>query len=135
MKTKATSFRIPEEQYKLAKEIAKANKVSIADLLRGCVANELKAMYLYGCGSYEGVVNVPEPLVDSKRGRHIILKEPIPEALRWAVFERDEFGCKRCGSRRFLCADHIIPEAKGGATTMENLQTLCRSCNSKKGKK
>src|SRR5688572_587451 len=60
-------------------------------------------------------------------------KAEIPDHLRWEVFERDNFTCKRCGSRRKLTADHIIAESKGGPTTLENLQTLCKSCNSKKG--
>lgn len=56
----------------------------------------------------------------------------IPRALRKAVFERDDFRCVRCGSRWDICADHKIPESRGGATTLENLQTLCRRCNSRK---
>ena len=57
----------------------------------------------------------------------------IPEALRWEVFERDNFTCQHCGTRRMLRADHIHPEAKGGVTILSNLQTLCNSCNSRKG--
>jgi hypothetical protein len=34
-----------------------------------------------------------------------------------------------------LSADHVIPESKGGPTTLENLQTLCMRCNLKKGVK
>ncbi len=60
-------------------------------------------------------------------------KVPIPEALRWEVFERDGFRCRRCGRRRLLRADHIVAESKGGPTTLENLQTLCAPCNSAKG--
>lgn len=60
-------------------------------------------------------------------------KASVPVLLRWSVWERDDFRCQRCGSRQFLAADHIIPESKGGATTLDNLQTLCRSCNSRKG--
>jgi len=60
-------------------------------------------------------------------------KREIGNALRTQVFERDEYACKRCGSRKSLCADHIVPECKGGATTLDNLQTLCRPCNLKKG--
>jgi len=63
----------------------------------------------------------------------IYKKTPIPNKLRTAVFERDEYTCKMCGSREHLHADHIIPEIKGGLAVMENLQTLCRSCNSSKG--
>lgn len=60
-------------------------------------------------------------------------KQPIPKALRWAVWERDNFTCRHCGARRDLAADHIVPESKGGQTTLDNLQTLCVPCNSRKG--
>lgn len=62
-------------------------------------------------------------------------KEAIPETLRWQVWERDNFTCQRCGSRQRLSVDHIIPESRGGALDLSNLQTLCRSCNSSKGAK
>jgi 5-methylcytosine-specific restriction endonuclease McrA len=62
-------------------------------------------------------------------------KVPIPEELRWEIFERDNFTCQRCGVHRMLRADHVIPESKGGLTIMKNLQTLCNICNSKKGAK
>lgn len=60
-------------------------------------------------------------------------KLPIPDDLRWQVFLRDNFTCRHCGSRLFLQADHITAESAGGPATMDNLQTLCRSCNSRKG--
>jgi hypothetical protein len=60
-------------------------------------------------------------------------KQNIPDDFRWAVFERDNFTCQKCGSRRFLCVDHIHPESKGGKLTMDNAQTLCKTCNSRKG--
>jgi ribosomal protein L40E len=66
-------------------------------------------------------------------GKPVYVKKVIPEALRWEVFERDGFSCKHCGARDHLRADHIIPERQGGEMTLENLQTLCRRCNSKKG--
>lgn len=60
-------------------------------------------------------------------------KRPIPQRLRTAVFERDAYRCRRCGSHVGLCADHIIPECRGGPTALDNLQTLCRPCNTAKG--
>ena len=59
-------------------------------------------------------------------------KKKISHELKKKVFERDEYRCKHCGTHLDLCADHIKPESWGGETTLENLQTLCRSCNSKK---
>jgi len=53
----------------------------------------------------------------------------IPPGLRWAVWERDNFTCKHCGSRTILEVDHVIPVSKGGITTLSNLQTLCSACN------
>ena len=60
-------------------------------------------------------------------------KKVIPSGLRIEVFERDAYRCKSCGDHKNLRADHVIPERNGGPTTLENLQTLCQSCNSKKG--
>lgn len=60
-------------------------------------------------------------------------KRPVPAKLKWDVLERDDFTCQHCSSRRYLSIDHIIPEAKNGPTEEYNLQTLCLSCNRKKG--
>jgi len=48
--------------------------------------------------------------------------------------------CQICGKKepfdnqvyRFLTEDHIIPLSKGGMNTIENIQPLCLSCNSRK---
>jgi len=74
---------------------------------------------------------------NSRRPRSIscYTKKPIKEFTKWDVFERDNYTCQICGARKHLTVDHIHPESKGGKTKMENLQTLCKRCNSKKGSK
>ena len=62
-------------------------------------------------------------------------KKSIPNHIRWAVWLRDNFTCKHCGKRTNLSVDHIFPESKGGEATLDNCQTLCMSCNSRKGAK
>lgn len=71
-------------------------------------------------------VKEPQP----RRGRP---KEKISAKLRKQVFELDAYRCRHCDSWEDLSVDHIIPESKGGPTKLHNLQTLCRSCNSRKG--
>jgi hypothetical protein len=43
--------------------------------------------------------------------------------------------CCYCGSDEHLAIDHLMPRAKGGADTGDNLVWACRSCNSSKGTK
>lgn len=57
----------------------------------------------------------------------------IPERLRTAVHRRDGHACVECDSRDDLTLDHIHPWALGGEDSFENLRTLCRPCNSRKG--
>ncbi len=61
------------------------------------------------------------------------VKAKITRALSKRVMERDAYRCVTCGTHRDLSCDHVIPESKGGPTTFENLQTMCRPCNSRKG--
>ncbi len=54
------------------------------------------------------------------------------KALASSIFERDGHRCVACGSLDNLTLDHIVPISKGGSDTEDNLQTLCKSCNSRK---
>lgn len=57
--------------------------------------------------------------------------------LRYKILLRDNFHCCCCGQGvedgAKLHVDHIIPISKGGKTTEDNLQTLCKDCNLGKG--
>lgn len=68
-------------------------------------------------------------------------------AARNELLDRDDWTCKQCGIKvhdrnkgmwndEFKAhIDHIIPISKGGDSTYENLQVLCRSCNLRKSDK
>ncbi len=89
----------------------------------------------HGLGySVEAVYNMLEPHANSPvTYRSSYKKTEISRYLTKKVFERDRYRCKRCHTWLDLTCDHIIPESKGGPTTLDNLQTLCRGCNSSKG--
>jgi len=50
-----------------------------------------------------------------------------------ALCSRSRGRCAKCGQKRALTRDHIIPLAIGGTDDITNIQPLCRSCNSAKG--
>jgi 5-methylcytosine-specific restriction endonuclease McrA len=54
---------------------------------------------------------------------------------RFNLFLRDEFSCQYCGSRGDLTFDHVVPRARGGVTSWENVVAACSSCNLRKGAK
>ena len=62
-------------------------------------------------------------------------KRDVPLRLRLRVLRRDGYKCVLCGRAPafdkgvVLHVDHILPVAKGGSTTLDNLQTLCKECN------
>jgi hypothetical protein len=77
-------------------------------------------------------------MLTSTSKRQILLtqgnsRQQIPQHIKTAVWQRDQGRCIQCGSNQYLEYDHIIPLSKGGATSMNNLQLLCRKCNSQKG--
>lgn len=57
----------------------------------------------------------------------------VMPALRWQVFQRDDWKCVACGRQShdgvLLHVDHILPRSKGGKDALDNLQTLCGECN------
>lgn len=57
-------------------------------------------------------------------------RKPLPFRKVW---DRDGWKCVTCGTHKNLTVDHIIPVSKGGTDDLDNLQTMCGSCNSRKG--
>jgi 5-methylcytosine-specific restriction endonuclease McrA len=67
---------------------------------------------------------------DSKQTRH------VAAAVARLVYARDQGCCtffaddgRRCGERRLLQLDHVIPHAQGGEPTVANLRLRCRAHN------
>ena len=52
---------------------------------------------------------------------------------RFNLFLRDGFMCQYCGAKGDLTFDHVVPRARGGVTSWENVVAACSPCNLRKG--
>lgn len=82
----------------------------------------------------------PKQMSDEARSLAALAAESktrVMPAIRWQVFQRDLWKCVACGRTShdgaILHVDHIIPQSRGGANTLDNYQTLCDICNIGKG--
>ncbi|MGZ9810690.1 HNH endonuclease [Pseudoroseicyclus sp. H15] len=83
---------------------------------------------------------VRSPSTSIKIPSVVVLKDYVKPQKRVAftrfnLFLRDEFLCQYCGSRGDLTFDHVVPRARGGVTSWENVVAACGTCNLKKGSK
>jgi len=109
------------------------------------ICNVKKAIILLWLGKAE--------LIEAYRGKKIhsvAAAMPYPSIVRLSVYihipykkiilsrknilRRDSHRCQYCGkSDIMLTVDHIMPKAKGGEDSWENLVTACVECNNRKG--
>lgn len=94
------------------------------------ICYEITARY----GSYEGGKYVTAE--DRRRKEE---RRKITYQVRLLVLKRDNYTCKVCGKTEAdgvqFHIDHIKPISKGGNSSLDNLQTLCASCNLHKSAK
>ncbi|MBC3802954.1 DEAD/DEAH box helicase [Acetobacterium fimetarium] len=92
------------------------------------VENRLVDIKINGPIKPEPPIN-EEIFTDSNREPTKVIKEQ--------VLRRDGYKCVCCGREKgkgvTLEVDHILPFSMRGITSVENLQTLCKECNKRKG--
>ena len=99
----------------------------------GYDATAVKALVLERENQRERRVRRAVALMEQTEVLNESARQPIPDAVRAFVWNRDGGRCVRCGSQQRLEFDHIIPVALGGGNTARNLQVLCEACNRAKG--
>lgn len=99
---------------------------------------------------FQGKVEVLEEYDEDIRSVSITIKMPAvirllsritgrKKAVKFSrinVATRDDFRCQYCGTKHPLSKltyDHVVPRARGGRTTWENIVMACVPCNEKKG--
>lgn len=81
---------------------------------------------------YRGALRFSDPALARSRGP---APKPISKSVRRRVIDKAGGRCVTCGATEDLCADHIHPRSRGGSDDENNLQALCRTCNTSKGAK
>ncbi|WP_433663245.1 TerD family protein [Nocardia sp. CA-128927] len=84
----------------------------------------------YVAAVLEGALRIAKRLVLAPGQRDT---RSIPPDVKAEVWQRDGGRCCQCGDTHYLEFDHVIPLSRGGATSVANLQILCRRCNLEKG--
>ncbi|MES1176220.1 MAG: HNH endonuclease [Myxococcales bacterium] len=81
-------------------------------------------------------IREPSAVLGSSAGLSLKRSRHVPAAVAREVYVRDEGRCtfcaddgRRCGERRLLQLDHVIPHAAGGEATVGNLRLRCRAHN------
>ncbi len=91
--------------------------------------NQFKQNFILVLG---GLIQKETKIYNSK-----VERAKLTMSLRYKIFCKDDFKCQICGRSAkdgaILHIDHIIPISKGGRTEIDNLRTLCQSCNLGKG--
>lgn len=88
---------------------------------------------------YERVVRSPsiEMRLPSVIAAKQFIRMPTHTAFtRSNVFLRDGFCCQYCGGEfppERLTFDHVVPRARGGVSSWENVVAACEPCNTRKG--
>lgn len=85
---------------------------------------------------YDAVVRSPTTAI--RMPSVVVLREYVKPQKRVAftrfnLFLRDEFCCQYCAATGDLTFDHVVPRARGGRTSWENVVAACARCNLAKG--
>ena len=106
-----------------------------------CWQDAIKAVYsdrVTTIAEYDKVVHSPSTEINIPSV--IVLKDYVKPVkttafTRFNLFLRDEFTCQYCGSMGDMTFDHVVPRARGGKTTWQNVVASCGPCNLRKGAK
>lgn len=85
----------------------------------------------YGKTYYHKKPTMTQNVRCKKMGIAGILTETEWRDILWKY----NYQCANCGTSEDLTIDHIIPISRGGTNTSDNVQPLCKSCNSRKSNK
>jgi hypothetical protein len=127
--------KLEKAQALLARSVAPGDVSALLErALDLLIAHEEKRRF--GAVGHRRKASVPKLAIPRRRTRR------IPAEVRRAVFERDGGACayvdargERCGCAVGVELHHVVPFARGGAHSVENLTLYCRAHNQRQGER
>ena len=108
-------------------------EAELKSLLENEEVTDHKGIYEYVLEAYKnGEKSINERMASKLSKRAFSVSD------KRTAYERQDGICPKCGQHHEfeeMEGDHIIPWWRGGKTTLDNLQMLCKACNSGKGGK
>lgn len=103
-------------------------------ICESCCIDILPEIYTFGKFSCGGLIHyVFQFMLTTPHNRKN--RRSLNKTIFKKLLHKYKFSCVECGSKEKLSIDHIKPVSKGGTDEFNNLQILCKTCNSKKGAK
>jgi len=124
---KPNSLMYPEEHQSIMSGLSKLVHLNLFEGPE--VRIILESLHTQICNYYSCVS------AKSNSSRRIASSFTSRPEVRNEVISTHGSACLSCGDETDITMDHVKPIAIGGGNTVDNLQPLCRSCNSKKGTK
>lgn len=135
--------RLEDEPKKIKAQILPYDNTDTDILLSQLAKSELIIRYQLEQGAYIQIIKFTKHQQPHYKEMASIIPPPplwidsgktaggLSESVRKKILERDG-ACNICQAKTDLSIDHIIPRSLGGSHDEENLQVLCRKCNSSK---
>jgi len=131
---KSTRDKLSHAQALLSHAVPAGDLAQVFDRALDALISQLESRRL-GTSTRDSHRGAPGSGSAPESGSHKVSRY-IPASVRRAVWERDEGRCTfvsitggRCRCRRFIELDHIVPFARGGKPTVENLRLRCSAHN------
>ncbi|MCX6748036.1 MAG: HNH endonuclease [Candidatus Pacearchaeota archaeon] len=120
---------------KVNKFVEKAKEMEMYDVTSAHIKNIAVELGEDTSGILNQLQNAVSTQLRLHSGNKEKRKRDLTKSIKIEVLKRDNYVCQECGKGKSegLHVHHITPHSLGGTDEMDNLITLCRSCNASIG--
>ncbi len=120
---------VSDSKYVVIVHASSENGVATVETEDGPVPISETIAEMIACDAPQIDATVPVTVAGEQSAKNPLTRM-ISGPLRKMVMVRDGFRCRACRSRQRLQMHHVVFHSLGGATSIDNLAVMCRSCHS-----